>query len=88
MSTLSYLWEESTSIRAPHPGDREALMAQIRVRGVAVGDRLKVSGDTNRARRRVVAMPSDCWLSFEVYLRPSRGFRKFVRRAKAAARRA
>lgn len=63
-------------------------MAQVRVRGVAVGDRLKVSGDTNRVRRRVVAVPSDCCLSFEVYLRSSRGFRRFVRRVKAATKRA
>jgi hypothetical protein len=50
-----------------------------------VGDRVNVIGDTNRMRRRVASLDSETQFTMSLYLRPSRGFRKHLRRRKKRA---
>lgn len=50
--------------------------------GLRPGDRIMMSCDTNRVRRRVVGVSSNTNFETAMYLRPSRGYAKHVRRMK------
>jgi hypothetical protein len=47
------------------------------------GDRVKLSTDTNRIRRRIVDVGSADHFETATYIRPSKGFARHVRRMKA-----
>lgn len=49
------------------------------------GDRIMISGDTNSVRR-IVRSVSDNTARIEQFVRPSKGFRRHVRRVKAEGR--
>lgn len=49
---------------------------------VRPGDRIKLSNDTNRVRRRVVDVGSATHFETATYIRPSKGFRRHLRRMK------
>ncbi len=49
------------------------------------GDRVKLSIDPNRVRRYVITAVTD-GIELQTFIRPSRGFRRHVRRTKAATR--
>lgn len=55
--------------------------------GWSVGDRVTLSIDTNRIRRRVECIVSATTARLSTHIRPSKGYRRHVRREKAAARR-
>jgi hypothetical protein len=57
--------------------------------GIRPGDRVKISGDTNRMRRVVAGIgKTESATSFRtlLFIRPSKGYRRCVRRRKAAKR--
>lgn len=54
--------------------------------GFVVGDRVTISDDTNRMRRRVQEVPNNSTRPLR-FTRPSRGFARHVRRSKQAKRR-
>lgn len=53
--------------------------------GFRIGDRVFFSTDTNKIRRRVREINGRCSVGVETFLRPSKGYRRHVRRLKAAA---
>src|SRR4051794_40406388 len=54
--------------------------------GLRAGDKLTLSCDTNRVRRRISAINSATQIETVIHLRPSKGFRRHVRLIKAAER--
>jgi hypothetical protein len=54
--------------------------------GVRLGDHVRVHSDTNRVRRRVADAGSTTHFETVTYIRPSKGFRRHMRRLKAAKR--
>jgi len=63
------------------PGD---LIVTAYPHGLALGDRLAVSGDTNKVRRLVACVESPTRLIVVTHHRPSKGFARHIRRRKSA----
>lgn len=62
----------------------KAAMTTSFAHGVRPGDRVTLPFDTNRVRRRVVDVGSATHFETAAYIRPSKGFRRHIRRMKAA----
>lgn len=65
------------------PGGDLDTLTTSRPNWLRVGDRVRCHTDTNRMRRIVVRLDSSHACSLKLYLRPSKGFRRHIRRAKS-----